>query len=106
VAESVQEFFDGLESQFKADKAAGLTAVYQFNVSGPGGGSWHADIANGGCAVSQGEAASPSITINVGDEDWMSIVNGRLNPQVAFMTGKLKVSGDMGLAMRLQSIFF
>lgn len=102
----MQEFFDGLEGQFKADKVADLDAVYQFNVGGVGGGSWHADITGGSCDVSQGEAASPSITITVADDDWLSIVNGRLNPQVAFMTGKLKVSGDMGLAMRLQSIFF
>jgi putative sterol carrier protein len=106
VAESVKEFFDGLGSQFKADKAAGLSAVYQFDIDGTGGGRWHADIADGTCSVAEGTAGAPNITISASDEDWLSIVNGRLNPQMAFMTGKLKVQGDMGLAMRLQSIFF
>jgi putative sterol carrier protein len=106
VAESVQEFFDGLGGQFRADKAAGLNAVYQFDITGDGGGQWHADIADGACSVAAGQAQSPSITIVAADEDWLSIVNGALNPQMAFMTGKLKVKGDMGLAMRLQSIFF
>jgi len=106
VAESVKEFFDGLPSQFKADKAEGLSAVYQFDISGDGGGRWHADIDDGSLSVVEGAADAPTITITAGDEDWLSIVNGRLNPQMAFMTGKLKVKGDMGLAMRLQSIFF
>jgi putative sterol carrier protein len=106
VADSVQGFFDGLSGEFKADKAAGLSAVYQFDITGDGGGQWHADIADGSCTVSQGEAPSPNITISAGDEDWLRMVNGNLNPQMAFMQGKLKVKGDMGLAMRLQSIFF
>jgi putative sterol carrier protein len=106
VAESVKEFFDGLPSQFKADKAAGLSAVFQFDIQGDGGGQWHADIDDGACSVVEGAADAPNITITAGDEDWLSIVNGRLNPQMAFMTGKVKVKGDVGLAMRLQSIFF
>ena len=106
MAESVQEFFDGLPSQFKADQAAGLSGVYQFDISGDGGGRWHADIDDGTLAVVKGAADAPTITITASDEDWLSIVNGRLNPQMAFMTGKLKVKGDMGLAMRLQQIFF
>jgi putative sterol carrier protein len=100
------EFFDGLPSHFKADKAAGLSAVSQFDISGDGGGRWHADIDDGSLSVTEGAADAPTITITAGDEDWLSIVNGRLNPQMAFMTGKLKVHGDMGLAMRLQSIYF
>jgi putative sterol carrier protein len=106
VADSVQEFFSDLGSRFKPDKAAGLNAVYQFDITGDAGGQWHADIADGTCTVSAGEAPNPSITITAGDDDWLSIVSGRLNPQMAFMQGKLKVKGDMGLAMRLQSIFF
>ncbi len=106
MAESVKEFFDGLPSRFKADKAEGLSAVYQFDIAGDGGGRWHADIDDGSLSVAEGDGDAPAITITASDEDWLSIVNGRLNPQMAFMTGKLKVKGDMGLAMRLQSIFF
>ena len=58
------------------------------------------------CRWSRATVDAPTITITASSEDWLSIVNGRLNPQMAFMTGKLKVKGDMGLAMRLQSIFF
>jgi putative sterol carrier protein len=38
------------------------------------------------------------------DADFLAIVNGKLNPQMAFMSGKLKVQGDMGLAMKLQQL--
>jgi len=106
VPASVQEFFDCLEGQFKSDKAVGLNAVYQFVITGEDGGEWSAAIADGRCTVTPGEHDNPNITITCGDEDWLKIVNGQLDSQMAFMTGKLKVKGDMGLAMRLQSIFF
>jgi putative sterol carrier protein len=106
VAASVQAFFDGLAGQFKSDRAAGLNAVYQFTITGDGGGEWHAEIADGSCRVSEGQSDAPSITITAEADDWLKIVNGQLDPQMAFMTGKLKVKGDMGLAMRLRSLFF
>jgi putative sterol carrier protein len=106
VAGTVQEFFDGLGSRFRSEKAAGLTAVYQFVVTGDGGGEWHADIADGACTVAPGPAETPDITITCAATDWLEIASGRLDSQLAFMTGKLKVKGDMGLAMRLRSLFF
>ena len=106
MAESVKEFFDGLPSRFKADQAEGLSAVYQFEIAGDGGGRWHADIDDGSLSVAEGDGDARRDHDHRQHEDWLSIVNGRLNPQMAFMTGKLKVKGDMGLAMRLQSIFF
>ncbi len=106
MAVSVQEFFDGLAEQFKSEKAAGLNAVYQFVITGDGGGDWHADIADGACTVHVGEADAPNITIHCASDDWLQIVSGQLDSQMAFMTGKLKVKGDMGLAMRLRSLFF
>ncbi len=102
---TAQEFFDGLGARFHADRAAGLECVYQFDLTGEGGGVWHADIAASTCAVSSGAADSPDITITCSAENWLKIVAGQMNPQMAFMTGKLKVSGDMGLALRLQSLF-
>ena len=94
-----------MPSRFKKDAAKGLTATYQFDLSGDGGGQWYAAIANEQCEVKEGKAASPNITISMAAKDYLDMVNGKLNGQMAFMTGKLKIAGDMGLALRLQSLF-
>ena len=105
MADTVKEVFDNMAANFNADKAAGMKAVYQYDITGEGGGKWHADIADGACAVSEGEAGSPNITITVASNDWLDIINGKLDGQMAFMSGKLKVKGDMSLAMKLKTLF-
>ena len=105
MADSVKESFDAMPANFNSEKAAGMKAVYQWDVTGDGGGKWNADIADGKCAVSEGEHASPNITITVSASDWLDILNGKLDGQMAFMSGKLKVKGDMSLAMKLKTLF-
>lgn len=101
VASAMQE----MEGKFKADKAAGINATFQFDITGDGGGQWYAVISDGDAAFSEGTADSPTVTITAADEDWIRIVNGQLNPQMAFMTGKIKVKGDLGLATKLGTLF-
>ena len=103
--ESVAEVFEMMAGRVNKDKIQGMTATYQFNITGEGGGSWHVIIADGDAKVSEGVAESPSITITASAEDWLNIVSGKLNGQTAFLTGKLKIQGDMSLAMKLQSVF-
>ncbi len=90
--------------QTKPDVVAKIGAVYQFNISGPGGGQWSVDCTKPGGAVVAGTSETAKCTVNCSDADFLNIVNGKLNPQMAFMAGKLKVQGDMGLAMKLQQI--
>jgi hypothetical protein len=87
----------------KPDVVAKINAVYQFHISGPGGGAWSVDCTSGG-TISAGTVAGARCTVAVGEGDFLNIVNGRLNAQMAFMSGKLKIQGDMGLAMKLQQI--
>ena len=105
MADSIKEIFDNMASNFNADKAAGMKAVYQWDITGEGGGKYNADIADGNITVAEGEHASPNITITVGAQDWLDIINGKLDGQMAFMSGKLKVKGDMSLAMKLKTLF-
>ena len=105
MAQTVKEFFDAIPSRFQSAKAAGMTATYQFDITGEGGGKWYAKIENGALTAGEGEAENPNITLTVSDKDWVDIVTGKLNGQMAFMTGKLKIKGDMSLAMKLQSLF-
>jgi putative sterol carrier protein len=104
--QTIDQVFAELQTKFRAEKAAGMNATFQFNVTGDNGGEWYAEITDGACTVEKGAAANPTVTITVSAEDWSNIVSGSLNPQMAFMTGKLKVQGDLGLATKLQSLFF
>ena len=94
-----------MPTRFNKEAAKGLNAVYQFDLSGDGGGKWHVIINNDTCQVNEGAAASPSITISMTAQDYLDMLSGKLNGQMAFMTGKLRIAGDMGLALRMQSLF-
>jgi putative sterol carrier protein len=94
-----------MPTRFNKEAAKGLNAIYQFDLSGDGGGKWHVIINNDSCQVKEGPAASPSITISMTAQDYLDMLSGKLNGQMAFMTGKLRIAGDMGLALRMQSLF-
>jgi putative sterol carrier protein len=105
--ESVKELFEKQMPERlknKPDVVSKINAVYQFNISGPGGGQWSVDCTKPGGEVAPGQAAAAKCTVNCTDADFLNIVNGKLNAQMAFMSGKLKIQGDMGLAMKLQQI--
>jgi putative sterol carrier protein len=103
--EEVQAIFDKMPERFKADAASGMNAVYQYDITGDGGGKWYTAIADGNLTVEKGEHENPNITITVADQDYIDMVTGKLNGQTAFLTGKLKIKGDMSLAMKLNSLF-
>jgi len=102
---TVKETFDLMASRFKPEKAAGVSAVIQYEISGEGGGTWNATIQDGTCAVASGAVASPSLTLTISGQDWLDMLAGKLSGQMAFMSGKLKLKGDMGLAMKVSGMF-
>lgn len=102
MAESAKEFFDGLQEGIDLEKVKGINATYQWDIDGAG--KWYAKISDDAVEVNEGEAESSDITITVAESDWLDIVSGKLNGQMAFLTGKLKIQGDMSLAMKLQSL--
>jgi len=100
--DSTREFFESLETRVDPAKAKGMTASYKFNIDGAG--SWNVDVDDGKVTVIEngGEADT---TISTWDETFMKIAKGEQNPTAAYMSGKLKVSGDLGQAMKLQKLF-
>jgi putative sterol carrier protein len=99
---TVKGFFEGLPAKLNAkpEKVAGMNCVYQFRV---GDAAWNVRLTDGKAGVAEGEAPSPSCTVTMAESDFLDLVSGKLNGQVAFLTGKLKVGGDMGLALKLGS---
>ncbi len=95
-------FFDNLSAKVDASKIAGMNAVYQFNL---GDATYAVAIADGAAAVSEGPAEKASIELTMSEADFVALLKGELNGQQAFLTGKLKIKGDMTLAMKLQSVF-
>jgi len=102
---TVKETFDAMPGRFKPDRAQGVKAVIQYDITGESGGSYHVAIADGKCSLAEGPAASPNLTLTMAAPDWLDMVSGKLNGQMAFMSGKLKLKGDMGLAMKLAGMF-
>src|SRR5437899_11370122 len=98
---TVKETFDAMASRFRTDKAAGTTAVIQYDVSGDGGGTWHAVIKDGACTVNQGAGTNPNLTLQISAQDWLDMLSGQQSGQPMFMAGKLKVKRDMGLPSEL-----
>jgi putative sterol carrier protein len=94
-----------MSGRFRPDKAAGANTTIQYDVSGDGGGTWHAVIKDGTCTVNPGPATNPNLTLQIAGQDWLDMLSGKQSGQMLFMSGKLKVKGDMGLAMKLGSMF-
>ena len=102
MADSVREFFEGLEARVDPSKAAGVTNSYLFDVEGAG--QWLVDVDDGRVNVSEG-GGDADVTITTSEDNFMRIVRGEQSPTTAYMTGKIKVKGDMGAAMKLQKLF-
>ena len=97
--------FAEMTQAFQPEKAGDLQAVFQFNLSGQESGEWAVTVANRTCTVTEGEAEKPDVTIAMDATDFVKMVNGELQPVVAFMQGKIKLQGDMDLAMKVQELF-
>ena len=100
----VASFFAALPARLDKARIENENCVLQFNLSGDPNGNWHLVLENGNATVHPGTAASPTVTVAMEAADFFSLIEGKLSGQAAFLMGKLRVQGDMGVAMRLRSI--
>ena len=99
---SAREFFETLESRVDQSRTAGMTNSYLFDIEGAG--KWTVRVEDGNVNVSEGGDDADAV-ISTSEETFEKIASGEQNPTSAYMTGKLKVKGDMGAAMKLQKLF-
>jgi putative sterol carrier protein len=102
---TVAETFQAMVGLFNPAAASGLNKTFQWNITGDQAGIYALRVADGTCTFVEGGVEKPDVVFTMKDQDWLSLAEGKLDPQSAFFSGKLKVTGDIGLALRLQQIF-
>jgi putative sterol carrier protein len=102
---SVGEVFDAMPEAFVENAAAGVDVVFQFTISGEGGGDWHSVIKSGHCDVAAGIHEKPTCTLSMSDSDFLDFMNGKLPGMQAYTSGKLKIGGDIMKSQLIEKLF-
>lgn len=95
-----------LPTRFKPEKAKGIDTVVQVEIKGQHGGSWTVTIKDQKMNVKIGIHQAPNLLIEIAEKDFIDLTNGKLKGTVAFFSGKLKLRGDMALALKLKDAGF
>mgnify|MGYP001589386293 CR=1 FL=1 len=100
---TVDDVFQAMPTKFQAGAAGDWTTKIQFEVSGEGGGDWAVEIVSGKCQTRKGKVEDPKATVTVSAETWIGLVTGKVNPQTAFLTGKIKIKGNMQDVLKISN---
>jgi putative sterol carrier protein len=100
-----KELIESMPGAFLAEKAGSAKALIQLDLTGENGGTWVLDIADGQCQVREEAAPKPDVTVTMVADDFAGLYHNQINPVQAFMAGKIKVSGNVGLVMQLLNWF-
>jgi putative sterol carrier protein len=103
--ETPQQVFDAMPPAFQRDKAGPVELALNFSVGGEGGGEWWLQIEDGECRVAAGQLRNPTATIRMSAEDLVAVFGGSLNAVAAYMSGRVKVTGDVTAIMNVLSFF-
>ena len=104
-AADVKGIFAKMPEAFDAAAAAGKDVVFQFSISGPGGGDWVVAVKDGACKVEAGKTEKPTTTIKMADEDFLKLIAGKIDGMQAYSSGKLKVEGDIMKSQLIGRLF-
>jgi putative sterol carrier protein len=100
-----QDVFDAMRGSFQPAKAKGVHARYQWDLSGPNGGEWWIEVNDGTYKMGKGKIPDPNVSFIAKDKDWVAICHDQLSGTWAYLTGRLKVRGDQGVARKLGEMF-
>lgn len=106
VDDVLQAIFSGMEEAFQPERAAGVESTIQYDIATEEGTkSWTVSFAGGKCTTAEGTAESPRLTLQIGMVDFIRLIFGQAEGPQLFMTGKIKLQGDMMFAMQMQGFF-
>ena len=102
---SAAEVFDAMPASFVAEAAGGVDVVFQYVISGDGGGDWHSVIKDETCVVEAGTHEKPNCTLKMESGDFLNMMNGTLPAMQAYTSGKLKIEGDIMKSQLIEKLF-
>lgn len=102
---TISDFMSRMGAAFVPDKAAGVDATIQLSLTGAAAEEWNVVIKDGQCKLAQGTIPAPKLTVTTNSGNFIKIFTGQLDGMQAFMQGKLKLTGDLNLAMKLLGLF-
>ncbi len=97
--------FAAMPAAFQAERAGGVDAVFQYKISGDGGGQWFCAVKDGACQVAEGVHDKPACTLEMAAADFLSMMNGTLPAMQAYTSGKLKIGGDVMKSQLIGKLF-
>jgi len=101
----VKTIFEKMPETFNAQAAAGVDVVFQYNITGTGGGDWYCVVQDGTCDIEAGQHDKPVCSLKMAADDFLAMMAGKLPAMQAFTTGKLKISGDVMKSQLLEKLF-
>jgi len=102
---TVQQIMEHMPEAFVPETAKGINAIVQLRLTGAEAGDWTINIHDNTCTVEQSTAPKPQLTLTMDSQDYKNMVTGQLNAMTAFMQGKIKLNGDIALAMKFNNLF-
>jgi putative sterol carrier protein len=101
----VKGCFAGMQDAFKAEAAEGVDVVFQFSISGQGGGEWSCVIKDKTCTIEAGTHEKPICTLKMADNDFLDMMTGKLPAMQAYTSGKLQIEGDILKSQLIEKLF-
>lgn len=103
---TLQNIFQGMQDSFDPARASGVDSTVQYDIATDDGTkSYSVKISDGKCTATEGTTDDPRLTLSIGLVDFVRLIFNQVQGPQLFMSGKMKLKGDMMWAMQMQNYF-